>query len=84
MTSTQFDVLVKGQEENLGWEWGSAPSDKAVKCDLEDSEGGDCFLGQGVYSDGICEEVSMIFHLALLVVWCTLVEALKSRLSFSF
>jgi len=65
MTSSQFDVLVLGKEEKLSWEWGSAPSDKAVRCDLEESfnyfqesEDGDCFLGQGVYSDGICEEVS--------------------------
>jgi len=63
MTSSQFDVLVRGQEEKLSWEWGTAPSDKAVRCDLEESsnyfqesEVGDCFLGQGVYSDGICEE----------------------------
>ena len=57
MTSSKFDVLVK-EKDTLGWEWGSAPSGKAVRCDLEESEGGDCFLGQGVYSDGICEEVS--------------------------
>ena len=44
-------------EESLGWEYGSAPSSKAVGCDLEQSGDGDCFLGQGVYSDGICEEV---------------------------
>ena len=57
MTSSKFDVLVK-EKDTLGWEWGSAPSGKAVRCDLEESEGGDCFLGQGVYSDGICEEVN--------------------------
>ena len=60
-TSTQFDVLVRGQE-TIGWEYGSAPSPSAVRCDLEQGGGGDCFLGQGVYSDGICEEVRLAFN----------------------
>ena len=47
---------MKGKE-SLGWEYGSTPSSKSVRCDLEQSGDGDCFLGQGVYSDGICEEV---------------------------
>eukprot|EP00092_Neocalanus_flemingeri_P034278 GFUD01037275.1.p1 GENE.GFUD01037275.1~~GFUD01037275.1.p1 ORF type:complete len:168 (+),score=40.68 GFUD01037275.1:38-541(+) len=55
LTSTKFDILVRG-EETLDWEYGRTPSSKAVRCDLEEGEGGDCFLGQGVYSDGICEE----------------------------
>merc|ERR1739838_544930 len=43
MTSSKFDALVKGQEI-LGWEWGSEPSTKSVRCDLEESEGGDFSL----------------------------------------
>merc|ERR1711936_974203 len=58
MSSGQFDVLVKDQE-TLGWkfgQFGSVESDNALKCDLSVGQGGDCYLGQGVYSDGICEE----------------------------
>ena len=54
-----FDILVKEQEqESLGWEYGAAPSHLAVSCGLEQGGEEDCYLGQGLYSDGICEEVS--------------------------
>ena len=52
-----FDVLVQGQE-TLDWVYGSSPPARAITCDLEQGGEADCFLGQGVYSDGICVEVS--------------------------
>ena len=58
-SSMVFDILVKEQEEEtLGWEYGAAPSHLAVSCGLEQGGEEDCYLGQGLYSDGICEEVS--------------------------
>ena len=60
-TSKEFEIMV-GNAEQLDWKYGTSPPNHAVNCDLEQGGSGDCFLGQGVYSDGICEEVGIILE----------------------
>merc|ERR1712098_468258 len=54
-TADDYHILVS-EHDTLYWVYGTQPSSKAVSCDLEVGQGADCYLGQGVYSDGICVE----------------------------
>merc|ERR1712098_864697 len=54
-TADDYHILVS-EHETLDWVYGTQPSSRAVSCDLEVGQGADCYLGQGVYSDGICVE----------------------------
>merc|ERR1712142_395184 len=54
-TADDYHILVS-EQDTLDWVYGTQPSSRAVSCDLEVGQGSDCYLGQGVYSDGICVE----------------------------
>lgn len=61
-TSQVFQILVEESDDILDWKYigRGKPHSQAVPCDLITS-GGDCYLGQSVYSDGICiEQVGFI------------------------
>merc|ERR1712179_496290 len=49
----KFKVLVTSGK--LGWRYGGSPPTGAVDCELT-KQNSDCYLGQSVYSDGICHE----------------------------
>ena len=57
-----FDVLVQ-EQETLDWVYVSSPPSRAITCDLELGGEADCFLGQGVYSDGICVKVGYLVRI---------------------
>ena len=53
-----------GEQSGVGFKWlGSRPSEAeimeggAIPCNLAGAQS-DCYFGQGVYSDGICQEVT--------------------------
>jgi len=54
-TAEEYDILVT-EEDSLDWVYGTHPTTQAVTCSLEVGTEADCYLGQGVYSDGICVE----------------------------
>ena len=54
----EYDILVT-EEDSLDWVYGTHPTTQAVTCSLQVGAEADCYLGQGVYSDGICVEVSI-------------------------
>merc|ERR1719219_1970844 len=64
LSSASFDILV-GDQSRVGLKWLGAsgrPSEaeirrgRAIPCHLNIGTHSDCYLGQGVYSDGICRE----------------------------
>merc|ERR1712059_39749 len=55
-TSKTFDVLVAAKDDVLGWKYSKTPPASAVDCNLGNRKELNCYLGQSVYSDGICVE----------------------------
>merc|ERR1712055_204930 len=59
-SSDKFQVLVRASNDNLGWKYSRTPVEGAVDCSLQEilgnSKESDCYLGQSVFSDGICVE----------------------------
>jgi len=57
--SSNFNILSIENDEKIGWKYcgGQKVPSRAITCNETQALGkGDCFLGQGVYGDGICEE----------------------------
>merc|ERR1711997_130467 len=62
LSSSSFDVLV-GDQSRVALKWvGSRPTGAemrqsgAIPCNLNTGTSSDCYFGEGVYSDGICDE----------------------------
>ncbi|XP_023329267.1 uncharacterized protein LOC111701988 isoform X3 [Eurytemora carolleeae] len=56
VSSAEFLLLTSTSTEVVDWKYCTNPPDTAINCDLQVSIDGDCYLGQSVYSDGICHE----------------------------
>ena len=63
MGKLQFDLQV-GDQSRVALKWvGARPTGAemrqagAIPCDLNTGTTSDCYFGEGVYSDGICDEV---------------------------
>merc|ERR1712179_889125 len=54
----QLESVSYGQltDRSPDWVYGTHPTTQAVTCSLQVGTEADCYLGQGVYSDGICVE----------------------------
>ena len=52
-------MLQVGNQSRVGLEWwrGERVVGTAIPCHLDMTEESDCYFGQGLYSDGICDEV---------------------------
>ncbi len=54
-----YSVFSNTKNEKIGWKYctGDKKPTRAIPCDLNKGFGeGNCFLGRGVYGDGICSE----------------------------
>jgi len=56
-SAKDFAVLTATTDQETGWAYctKTAPSN-ALTCDLKVSKEGDCFFGQSLYGDGVCDE----------------------------